>query len=176
MMILPFRPFWLLTTELSGWLCKPMLSIISQRGPLCSAFGRLSKAVNQNRTITPEWNGVMEAPWAPWFSPARGVVVSVGKQLETKQHFKNICARQKILLWERLRSPVMQIASLLCDKVDKYILWCCCFLHSNILRVPLGCAALLEKKNHVTHSHAEGLRNLENLCRINWPTGQQIDS
>lgn len=37
-------------------------SIISQGGPLCLAVGRLSRAVNQDWAIIPEWHRVMEAP------------------------------------------------------------------------------------------------------------------
>lgn len=62
MVMFPFRPSWLLTSELSGSFCKTMLSIISQGGPLCLAVGRLSRAVNQDWTIIPDWNRVMEAP------------------------------------------------------------------------------------------------------------------
>lgn len=89
-LFLPSRSFWLLTTEVSGWLCGPMLSIISHSALLLASY---PKAVNQNRRIPPERSRVLEAPWAPWFSPARGVVVvPVGKLLETEQEEeKKLC-------------------------------------------------------------------------------------
>lgn len=62
-----------------------MLSIIFQTEPLCSVFGRLSKAVNHNRTITPEWNGVMEAPWSAVIQSCKGSCCCFSRQAVRNQ-------------------------------------------------------------------------------------------